>query len=112
MVESSQIDWACHANDRNWLRAEMADFDKTIRAALEFAAMNGETLVIVTGDHECGGLALVQAVGRKQFQSAFSTRVHTAAMVPVYAFGPGAEQFAGVYDNTQIYYKMRALLGE
>jgi len=111
MVEGSQIDWASHTNDRNWLRAEMADFDKTVRAALEFAASNGETLVVVTGDHECGGFALTPTELRKQFQSAFSTKVHTAAMVPVYAYGPQAELFSGIYENTEIYFKMRAALG-
>jgi alkaline phosphatase len=111
MVEGSQIDWACHANDRNWLRAEMADFDKTVRAALEFAAANGETLVVVTGDHECGGLSLNHADLKKDFEPAFSTRSHTAAMVPVFAYGPKAETFVGVYDNTDIYRKMRAAIG-
>lgn len=110
MVEGSQIDWACHANDRNWLRSEMEDFDKTVRMALEFAAQNRETLVLVTGDHECGGLSLNQAESKRAFKPAFSTRTHTAALVPVYAFGPQAEQFYGIYDNTEIYKKMRAVL--
>lgn len=110
MVEGSQIDWACHANDRNWLRAEMLDFDKTVAAALEFAATNGETLVIVTGDHECGGLALVAGEKKSDFRAKFSTRLHTAALVPVFAFGPQAELFTGIYDNTLIYNKMRAAL--
>lgn len=111
MVEGSQIDWAGHTNDRNWLRAEMADFDKTVRKALEFAASNGETLVIVTGDHECSGLGLIQTEIRKQFKPSFSTRVHTATMVPVYAYGPWAGQFSGIYENTEIYFKMREALG-
>ncbi|MFN0033679.1 MAG: alkaline phosphatase [Saprospiraceae bacterium] len=111
MVESSQIDWAGHANDPYWLRAEMADFDKTVLAALEFAASNGETLVVVTGDHECSGFALVQGELRKQFKPGYSTKAHTAVMVPVYAYGPRAEVFSGVYDNTDIYFKMRSVLG-
>ncbi len=111
MVEGSQIDWASHTNDRNWLRAEMADFDKTVQAAMEFAAANGETLVIVTGDHECGGFALTQTDLRKQFKPTFSTKVHTASMVPVYAYGPQAQLFSGVYENTEIYFKMRLALG-
>jgi len=111
MVEGSQIDWASHTNDAKWLRAEMADFDKTIQAALEFAALDGETLVVVTGDHECGGLSLVQTDSRKQFKPEFSTKVHTATMVPVYAFGPQAQLFSGIYDNTDIYFKMRAAIG-
>jgi alkaline phosphatase len=111
MVEGSQIDWAGHANDRNWLRAEMRDFDKTVQKALEFAASNGETLVIVTGDHECGGLALIKTSGRKQFTPAFSTHVHTAANIPVYAYGPQQKIFSGTYENTAIYHKMYQALG-
>jgi len=112
MVEGSQIDWAGHTNDRHWLRAEMSDFDKTIRAALEFAASNGETLVVVTGDHECSGLGLTQTELPKQFRPSFSTKVHTAAMVPVYAYGPQAQLFSGIYENTEIYFKMRAALNQ
>lgn len=112
MVEGSQIDWACHANDANWLRAEMEDFDKTVRKALEFAAANGETLVVVTGDHECGGLALNKGAGKNNFIPTFSTRLHTAVMVPVYAYGPQAELFLGTYENTEIYHKIMQALGK
>lgn len=112
MVEGSQIDWAGHANDRNWLRAEMHDFDRTIRAVLEFAAADGETLVIVTGDHECGGLALTRGAGKADFKAEFSTRLHTASWVPVFAYGPSAGMFTGVYDNTTIYSKMKEALGQ
>lgn len=111
MVEGSQIDWAGHSNDRNWLRAEMEDFDKTVRQALEFAAQDGETLVIVTGDHECGGLALTQGAGKNDFAPKFSAKLHTAALVPVYAYGPGAAVFTGIYENTEIYRKIRGALG-
>lgn len=110
MVEGSQIDWACHTNDRTWLKAEMADFDNTVKAALAFAASNGETLVIVTGDHECGGLSLTQAPGKMGFTPTFSTKMHTAAMVPVYAFGPQSDLFSGIFENTEIYFKIRAAL--
>ena len=112
MVEGSQIDWALHANDRNWLRAEMIDFDATVTKALEFADTNGETLVIVTGDHECGGTALNRGDrGKKDFRPAFASRLHSAAMVPVYAYGPKSDLFSGIYDNTQIYSKIWDALG-
>ncbi len=111
MVEGSQIDWAGHANDRNWLKVEMEDFEKTVRQAMNFAAENKETLVIITGDHECGGLSLNQADSKRTFKPAFSTRTHTGALVPVYAYGPQAELFSGLYDNTEIYRKMRMALG-
>ena len=110
MVEGSQIDWACHANDPDWLHAEMVDFDKTIKQVLEFAASNGETLVIVTGDHECGGLSLTDGSTKRDFKPTFASRLHTATMVPVFAYGPQAALFNGIFDNTEIYSKMRAAL--
>lgn len=111
MVEGSQIDWALHANDRNWLKAEMIDFDATVTAALEFARTDGNTLVIVTGDHECGGASLSPGESKQTFRPGFASRMHSAAMVPVFAFGPKAELFSGIYDNTAIYSKMWAALG-
>lgn len=111
MVEGSQIDWALHANDAAWLRSEMLDFDDAVLKILEFAQKQGETLVIVTGDHECGGLALPPGRRKRDFQTKFSSRLHTGTLVPVFAYGPGAELFAGVYDNTQIYYKILKALG-
>lgn len=110
MVEGSQIDWALHSNQPDWLKAEMMDFDATIQAALRFAASNGETLVIVTGDHECGGMGLNEA-SRWQFEPTFTARLHSATMVPVFAYGPKSELFSGIYENTAIYYKMWAALG-
>lgn len=111
MVEGSQIDWGCHSNDRNWVKAEMIDFNKVVKEALAFAERDGETLVLVTGDHECGGLALVDAKSKKEFRPVFTTRLHTASLVPVLAYGPRSELFYGIYDNTEIYNKMRAALG-
>ncbi len=111
LVEGSQIDWALHANDRNWLKAEMLDFDETVSAALQFAAADGETLVIVTGDHECGGLSLNPSEKKREFTPAFGSRLHSAALVPVFAYGPKAELFSGIYDNTAIYSKMWDALG-
>ncbi len=111
MIEGSQIDWGGHSNDRNWLRAEMLDFDATLKNVLAFAEGNGETLVLVTGDHECGGLALTDRQSKKQFAPVFTTKLHTGALVPVLAYGPKSELFSGIYDNTQIYVKMAEALG-
>jgi alkaline phosphatase len=108
LVEGSQIDWACHANDDKWLRAEMGDFERIVTEALEFASADGETLVIVTGDHECGGLSLTETKVRKQFEPRFSARIHTAALVPVYSFGPQAHIFQGIFENTELHAKIKA----
>jgi alkaline phosphatase len=106
MIEGSQIDWAMHANDKDWFKAEIMDFDKTVQRMLDFAAKNGETLVIVTGDHECGGMALAAGNSKKEFKAVFSNKLHTGALVPVYAYGPQAALFNGIYENTAIYSKM------
>jgi alkaline phosphatase len=112
MVEGSQIDWALHANDASWLKSEMLDFDATVAAALRFAETNSETLVVVTGDHECGGLGLTPGKNSKQFDPKFAARLHSASMVPVYAYGPQAELFSGIYENTDIYVKMWSALNQ
>jgi len=116
MVEGSQIDWAGHANNAEDLIAEMLDFEKAIAAALEFAEKDGNTLVVVTADHETGGLALGPKTGKLGFsdysdiEPVFATAQHTATLIPVFAFGPGAEQFKGVYLNTEIFHKMARLV--
>ncbi len=111
MIEGSQIDWALHANNTQKFLGEMEDFDKTIVRILDFAMRDKETLVIVTGDHECGGLAVNTGKKFKDLKIGYTARRHTATMIPVFAFGPGAETFTGIYDNTEIYHKMRAVLG-
>jgi len=110
MIEGSQIDWACHANNAENAVLEMLDFDQAIGEVLEFAKKDGNTLVIVTADHETGGMALLRGETKETLKIKFTTDYHTASLVPVFAYGPGAEQFNGLYDNTDIYLKMRALL--
>jgi alkaline phosphatase len=109
MIEGSQIDWASHANNAPNTVREMLDFNAAIGAALQFAEADGETLIVITADHETGGMALEQSRSPDTLDMTFTTKVHTASMVPVFAYGPGAEQFNGVYDNTAIYDKMIAL---
>ena len=110
MIEGSQIDWAAHSNLGNVLVAEVLDFDEAIGEVLEFAIKDKETLVIVTADHETGGLAINQKSKLKKLKLEFTTKYHTCTMVPVYAYGPGAELFRGIYDNTAINRKMCSLL--
>jgi alkaline phosphatase len=120
MVEASQVDWAGHANDGESLIAEMLDFEHVIAAALDFAEKDGNTLVVVTGDHETGGYTLGPKrplPGQSAYadytdlEPVFATGNHSATLIPVFAFGPGAEQFKGVYENTEIYHKMATLAG-
>ncbi len=111
MVEGSQIDWAGHANDSAYLLAEMHDFDRAVGEALKFAASSPETLVIVTADHETGGLTFPHAAIKGKSRFSFSTGDHTGVMVPVYASGSGATSFMGQYDNTDLIQKIMALKG-
>jgi len=111
MVEGSMIDWGAHANDAQYTVEEMLDFDQTIGVALEFAARDRETLIIVTADHETGGL--IDADGDFKtggFTAKFSSTDHTAVMVPLFAYGPGAEHFGGIMNNTDIHQKIKQLL--
>ena len=98
MVEGAQPDWRGHQNKPLVeVVAEMLDFDAAIAVSLEYRERHPETLIVVTADHETGGLALQMdttgtLVGR------YTTTSHTAVMVPLFAIGPGAEQFGGILD--------------
>ncbi|MEO0471522.1 MAG: alkaline phosphatase [Bacteroidota bacterium] len=113
MVEGSQIDWGGHANDTDYIVSELLDFDKTVGKVLNFAAKDKETLVIITADHETGGLGVNKGSEMKmgELKTGYTTGGHTAAMVPVFAYGPGAETFSGIYENTAIFDKMMKAYG-
>ncbi len=103
MIEGSQIDWAAHANVADTLIDETLDFDKAVGLALDFAEKDRHTLVIVTADHETGGVTITGGdLKTHEVTLSFSTKNHTAVMVPVFAYGPGAMNFSGVYDNTEL----------
>ncbi len=114
MVEGSQIDWACHANDAKAAIRQILLFDQAVKAAVDFALRDGHTLVIVVADHETGGLTLVgggdEDKGDAELTVHWSTRGHTGLPVPIYALGPGAQRFAGVCDNTDIPKRIALLL--
>lgn len=110
MIEGSQIDWGGHANDSDYIISETLDFDQAVGAILEFAKEDGETLVIITADHETGGYAINTGSEMGKIMGAFTSNYHTATLIPVFAYGPGAELFAGIYENTAIYDKMRYAL--
>ena len=80
------------------LIGEVKDFDTAVKTSLDFAEKDGSTLVVVTADHETGGITLPMKTieNDKIVKPTFSSDNHTAVMVPVFAYGPGAENFAGI----------------
>ena len=116
MIEGSQVDWGGHSNDADYLISELIDFDDAVGKALDFAEKDGNTLVIVTADHETGGFTLASTPKKKEdgttysdyneITGTFSTKGHSATLIPVFAFGPGSEAFSGIYENTEIFYKI------
>ncbi len=112
MVEGSQIDWGCHDDDADYVISETLDFDKAIGKALDFAQKDTNTLVIVLADHETGGFTLGAKDADKMegdyntIAPTFATTSHSAALIPVFAFGKGAETFEGIYQNSDIFHKI------
>lgn len=116
LVEGSLIDYALHDGDADWALAEMRDFEQAVAAAMDFADRTPGTLVIVTGDHETGGLAISAnktdfTLGENGLQYHFSTTSHTATMLPVYLYGTGADRIGGVMENTELARRIMTLLG-
>lgn len=112
MIEASQIDWAGHKNNTDYLVAETIDFDNAVGKVLDFAEKNGETLVIITADHETGGFTVTGGdMESDKVKGEFTSKHHTPVFIPVYAFGPGAEDFTGFYENTEIFHKMMKAFG-
>lgn len=112
MIEGSQIDWAGHNNDLDYVLNELLDFDKAVGIALDFAEKNKNTLVIVTADHETGGMSIKNGnIAKGEIKVDFTSNDHTGIWVPVYAYGQGSENFTGFYENTDLFYKMKNAFG-
>ena len=110
MIEGSQIDWGGHANDGEFVLTETLDLDRVVGAVLDFAQKDGQTLVVLTADHETGGMAIQSgSLDGSNLKFAFTTKKHTPVLVPVMSYGPGAERFAGWMDNTDIPRRMAEL---
>ncbi len=112
MVEGSRIDTAAHANDLPETVLETLDFDCAVGVVLEWMKQHPDTLLVVTADHQTGGLALPGGNKEKgEVQGKFTTFDHSGVAVPVYAAGPGAARFTGVQENTALAPKIRAAAG-
>ncbi len=131
MCEGGKIDWTAHDNKVMPMIMDILEFDQAIEVALEFYKEHkDETLIVVTADHETGGVSLGTGEGsvnwnvfEEQWETdgqknslkredneelnrkgriGWTTRSHTGGPVPVFAIGKGAEKFSGRMDNTDI----------
>jgi alkaline phosphatase len=113
MAEGAQIDYAGHANNTGYVANEVLDFDRAVGEALRFADEDGQTLVIVTADHETGAMSITGgSESEGMIKGNFGSKGHSAIMVPVYAYGPQSQQFGGIYQNTELSNRIRQLLEE
>ena len=111
MVEGAQIDSYGHYNNVPGIVSEGIDFDRAITEAVKFADATGNTLVIVTADHETSGFSIPQGnLESGMIEGDFTTEDHTAAMVPIFAYGPRSDEFQGVYDNYSVFSKILKVL--
>ena len=100
LVEGAQIDWAGHDENADYLISEMDDFSTALKVAIDFAVKDGNTLVIVTADHETGGMAITDgSFDGENLKVEFLNSHHTAGFVGVFAYGPGENLFRGIYEN-------------
>lgn len=104
MIEGGSIDGASHTNNTGRMLGEMVEFDRTVRTVIDWAKGREDTLVLVTADHETGGLRVVQ--GRPAGQAPevkWTTNGHSGTDVRLFAWGVGAEKVHGRIENTEIF---------
>lgn len=114
LIETEETDTQGHDNAPfDAIAREMRAFDETVRVGLDYQRRHPETLVIVLGDHDTGGLAVLQDSSRTVPVAAYLTGDHTANLVPLFASGPGAQAFGGIVRNDRVgQLLLRAVQGE
>ncbi|MGI6457327.1 MAG: alkaline phosphatase [bacterium] len=108
MMEGGRIDHACHENNRERMVHEVLEFSRAVQEVYDWAADREDTLIIVTADHETGGLTVTADRGVGNYPDVtWSTWGHTGENVPIYAWGAGVEKIVTAsgdpLDNTDIY---------
>lgn len=93
---------------------EMREVDSTVRQLVEYVNQHPETLLVITADHETGGTGVdynsLAPGDVKPVRLSFSTHGHTGTLVPIFAYGAGAEAFGGVMKNTDLPKKIEELM--
>ena len=111
MIEGSQIDWAGHDHKSKELLEEMKDFSSAVTEALVFAKADSNTLVLITSDHETGGMSITKGNNNaSELELSYTSKGHTSSPVGIFAFGPGEELFKGIMNINDIGQKLFFLL--
>ena len=109
LVEGEHIDTAAHGNDVVRMTHEVLELSRTVQLILDWASTRRDTLVVVTADHETGGLSITSDNGPGNVVSAsWSTRGHTSANVPLYAWGFAAELFSSGRSLVDVHAKLES----
>ncbi len=116
MVEGSQIDGEGHGNNIEGVLAETRDFAAAMNVAMDYADAHPGTLVVVTGDHETGGLSIPSnktdfTLPESGISYGFSTTGHTGIMLPIYLYGTGADRINGIMENTELSQTLQRMIG-
>jgi len=114
MVGDMYVDRASHNGKIELLCDETIDLDKAIGKAIDFAEHDGQTLVLVVGSPEASGMSMVGGnIAEGTVEANWSMpgmARHSGTQVPMFAYGPGAEDFSGVKYNTEVFEIMKKLL--
>ena len=106
MVESAIIDGYGHNNDSEGMIEEMKELDQTLKTLIAYVDKHPNTLLVVTADHETGGTGVAyksHEVNQPEgLHLNFSTKGHTGTVVPIFAYGAGAENFRGIFQNREL----------
>lgn len=116
MIEGSQIDGEGHGNNIEGVLAETRDFAAAMNVAMDYADAHPGTLVVVTGDHETGGLSIPSnktdfTLPESGISYGFSTTGHTGIMLPIYLYGTGADRINGIMENTELSQTLQRMIG-
>ncbi|MEH6679501.1 MAG: alkaline phosphatase [Sediminicola sp.] len=117
MIEGSYIDWGGHDENAEMMIGEVRDFDDTLGAVLDYVETHPNTLLVVTADHETGGVSIGKFYEKDKTTGKqkevpqkvavyFNSDQHSGELIPVFAKGKGAVNFQGIYENNDIYHKI------
>ena len=106
MVEGALIDGFEHNNYADGLIEEMHEFDRVLKTLIAYVNTHPNTLLVVTADHETGGTCIrykKHPINQPEgIEIGFISHGHTGTVVPVFAYGAGAEKFAGIFKNKEL----------